>query len=126
MCIFVPSMLSRQTDRDFEKPWKANCKSRGMRSRKSKIRTPDLSTPQERAALEDRALRPDQKRLLKGFLSLQDIDHRRANGECSFFDWLVEQRIIWREILELELQSLRGHIRSKRRNGLRPIPQSLR
>ncbi len=81
-----------------------------MMSRKSKIRTLDLSTPRESATLEDRALRPAQKRLLKGFLSLQDIDCRRANGKCSFFDRLAEQRIVWRELLELELQSMRGHI----------------
>jgi len=49
----------------------------------------------------------DQIRLAKAFARLSEIDWRRSQGQGSLLDKLAEQRIIWRELLELELQALR-------------------
>ena len=51
---------------------------------------------------------PSSNRLANGFLRLEQIERRRARGRCSLLDKLAEKRIVWREILELEFQALRG------------------
>ena len=43
-------------------------------------------------------------RLAEAFALLDNIDHQRANGQNSLLASVIEDRIIWRELLELELQ----------------------
>ncbi len=61
---------------------------------------------------------PSANRLAKGFLRLEEIERRRALGCRSLLDKLAEKRIVWREILELELQALRRKGISGDREGL--------
>jgi len=75
-------------------------------SRKTKRSTSDLSTSEATRPIPAKGR--SQARLAKGFSTLQTIERRRASGQHSLIDRLVEQRIIWRELLELEVQSVLG------------------
>ena len=48
-----------------------------------------------------------QRRIAKAFVRLSEIDWRRSQGLESLLDKLAEQRIIWRELLDLEFQGRR-------------------
>lgn len=78
-----------------------------MTSRKTKSFTLDLASREAGAAIPSAPAEGQaRRRLAEGFISLQAIDSRRAHGHASLLDRLSEQRIIWRELLELELQSM--------------------
>ncbi len=47
-----------------------------------------------------------QKRLAEAFNCLQKLERQRAYGHDPVFGKSVEERIIWRELLELELQDV--------------------
>lgn len=48
-----------------------------------------------------------EKRLAKAFACLENIERRREQGRDSLIDRWMEKRVIWRELLELELQAMR-------------------
>lgn len=54
---------------------------------------------------------PSSNRLARAYLRLEAIERRRAEGRCSLLarwvDRWVEKRIVWRELVELEVQVLR-------------------
>ena len=74
-------------------------------NRKNKLCTLNLSQelphPVETAPIEC----PTRKRLAGAFALLETLDAQRVDGEDPAFDNALEQRIIWREVLELELQA---------------------
>lgn len=47
-----------------------------------------------------------QKRLAEAFTCLEKLERQRAHGHDPVFGKFVEERIIWRELLELELQDV--------------------
>ena len=49
---------------------------------------------------------PTRQRLVRGFSRLQDIQLVRNHRQDPHFEQAVEERIVWRELLELELQDL--------------------
>lgn len=49
---------------------------------------------------------PTRKRLAEAFDCLQRLDEQRAMGGDPRFGRFVEDRILWRELLELELQEI--------------------
>jgi len=53
-----------------------------------------------------RASGSTQKRLAEAFAFLENLDLQRANGQDRLLGKVVEDRIIWRELLELELQEI--------------------
>lgn len=77
-----------------------------MTSRKTKPSALDVSPSEVTQHTPANGRR--QARLANGFATVQAIEHRRESGQRSLLDRLVEQRIIWRELLELEVQSLLG------------------
>lgn len=70
--------------------------------RKDQIRTLNLWAPSREPTAE--AVCPARKRLSEGFARLEKIERERSQGRDSIFSRFVEQRIIWRELLWLELQ----------------------
>jgi hypothetical protein len=56
------------------------------------------------------ALGPTRKRLAEGWAYLEKLDWERAQGRNPFFGRLMEQRIIRRELIELERQAAREQI----------------
>jgi hypothetical protein len=80
-------------------------------NRKSPICTLNLSAL-EIPAVETEPVRvpesPARRRLARGFARLQNLDLvRNHRGDPDFGKW-AENRIIWRELLELELQRILG------------------
>lgn len=49
---------------------------------------------------------PTRQRLVRGFSRLQDIQLVRNHRQDPHFGKAVEERIIWRELIELELQDV--------------------
>ena len=49
---------------------------------------------------------PTHERLMRGFSCLQNIQLVRNHRQDPHFGITVEERIIWRELLELELQDV--------------------
>jgi hypothetical protein len=47
-----------------------------------------------------------QKRLAKAFAFVESLERQRAEGQNPFLGKIVEDRMIWRELLELELQDI--------------------
>jgi len=47
-----------------------------------------------------------RKRLEHGVAVLENLAQERANGRYRYLGKIVEDRIIWRELLELELQQI--------------------
>ena len=72
--------------------------------RKDHICTLNLSAPSLEPTSE--AVSPTRKRLAEGFARLEKIERQRAQGHNSILSRFVEQRIIWRELLRLELQDI--------------------
>jgi hypothetical protein len=72
-------------------------------NRKNQIWTPNLSS-QIPPRLEHAAqpVCPTRKRLAEGFAYLERLDAERGRGSNSILGRFMEQRIIWRELLELE------------------------
>jgi hypothetical protein len=70
--------------------------------RKEHICTLNLSAPSREPTAE--AVCPARKRLAKGFARLEKIERERAQGRDWIFSRFAEHRIIWRELLQLELQ----------------------
>ena len=70
-------------------------------TRKSQFCTLNLSP---RTGPAEPAVCPTRKRLAEAFAYLEKIERQRACGRASLFARFMEQRIIWRELLELELQ----------------------
>lgn len=50
------------------------------------------------------AVCPTRKRLAEAFAVFDKLERQRAHGYDPVFCHLMEQRIIWRELLDLELQ----------------------
>lgn len=95
--------------------WHGNCIVEGV-NRKSPICTLKLSAPDASPAVASPVEAPPapvpesgaRKRLARGFARLQNIDLVRNHlGNADFGKW-AENRIIWRELLELELQRILG------------------
>lgn len=61
-----------------------------------------VPTPPQNAA---QAVCPTRKRLAEGFAYLGRLEWERAQGLNPIIGRFVEQRIIWRELLELEIQA---------------------
>ena len=53
---------------------------------------------------------PTRERIARGFSRLQDIQLVRTHGQDLSFGKPAEERIIWRELLDLELQEIDEHI----------------
>ena len=53
---------------------------------------------------------PVHKRLRQGFARLENIQLVRNHRQDTRFEKAVEERIIWRELLDLELQDIDDHI----------------
>jgi hypothetical protein len=53
---------------------------------------------------------PTRSRLEKGFAYLERLEWERAQGRDPIAGRFMEHRIIWRELLELELQAADEHI----------------
>jgi hypothetical protein len=73
-------------------------------SRKTQICTLNLlayTPPNVRAASC-----PTRQRLVQGFSRLQDIQLVRNHRQDPYFGKTIEERIVWRELLELELQDV--------------------
>jgi hypothetical protein len=71
-------------------------------NRKTQIFTPNLSADE---VLHVRL--PDtQERLERAFSRLRGIQLVRNHGQDRFFGKSAEERIIWRELLDLELQDV--------------------
>ena len=89
------------------KRWNANCTFVGSMKRKNQICTLNLSdwapTVPVRVAP---AVCPTQKRLADAFACLEKLERQRAHGQGPVFGKFVEERIIWRELLDLELQAV--------------------
>ncbi len=49
---------------------------------------------------------PTRQRLVRGFSRLQDIQLVRNHRQDPHFGKILEERIIWRELLELEVQDV--------------------
>ena len=49
---------------------------------------------------------PSRRRLAESFCCLQDIDFMRDDSGDHLFAKSAEERIVWRELLELELQEI--------------------
>jgi len=74
-------------------------------TRKSKFCTLDLSSGCSYFRAPARSPEcPTRKRLTEAFARLGALDRERANGKNPIFAKFIEQRIIWRELLELEVQ----------------------
>ena len=75
-------------------------------NRKYKLCTLDLTRWElETAPPAARASGRAQRRLAKAFSRLAEIEQRRAVGQDSVIDRLVEKWVIWRELGALELQA---------------------
>ena len=76
-------------------------------SRKNQICTLNLSdwpsTGPERAS---QPVCATQERLAEAFACLEKLERQRADERYPFFGKFLEERIIWRELLELELQGV--------------------
>jgi len=53
---------------------------------------------------------PTRRRLAQAFSILEDIELSRRDREDQLFGKAAEERILWRELLELELQSIDEHL----------------
>jgi hypothetical protein len=75
-------------------------------NRRSRNSTFNLSKPtapsRERTAP---AICPRRKRLAEGFAYLERLDSERAQGRNPVSGSFMERLIVWRELVELELQS---------------------
>lgn len=60
----------------------------------------------KRDAPEAVASTPTEQRLAQGFACLQNLQKAREELEDPHFGTGTEQRIVWRELLELELQDV--------------------
>ena len=84
--------------------WNMNCRAVGRMNRNSRICTlniwageaPCVQVPQS----------PTRERLDRGFYRLQNIQLVRNHRQDPSFGKSTEERIIWRELLELELHAL--------------------
>ena len=73
--------------------------------RKTQICTRNL--PADEAPMNVRAAScPTHQRLVRGFSRLQDIQLVRNHRQDPHFGKTLEERIIWRELLELEVQDV--------------------
>lgn len=64
---------------------------------------------------------PTRQRLMRGFSRLQDIQLVRNHRQEPLFGNSVEERIVWRELLDLELQDVDEQIeRVSRGSNVRP------
>lgn len=59
--------------------------------------------PVEAAAVSVR----ERTRLARSFAHLENIDRRRAGGQNSLLDAMVEKWVVWRELFALELHNIR-------------------
>jgi hypothetical protein len=75
-------------------------------SRKNQICTLNLSSQVPAPRLHvAQVVCPTRKRLTEGFAHLERLDQERAHGRNPIMGRFMEQRIVWRELLELELQA---------------------
>ena len=70
---------------------------------KVRIRTPNLSNGETLPRVET-AICPTHQWLVEALSLLERIQLDRAYRRDSLFGRLVEERIIWRELIDLELQ----------------------
>ena len=73
--------------------------------RKSQIRTLNLSADEPLPNVRVSSC-PTRQRLMRGFSRLQDIQLVRNHRQDPLFGKSAEERIVWRELLELELQDV--------------------
>jgi hypothetical protein len=73
--------------------------------RKNHLCTPDLAAREAPARLQA-AGSSTQKRLFKAFFCLERLELDRAYRQDPVFCKFLEERIIWRELLDLELQEI--------------------
>ena len=74
-------------------------------NRKTQICTLNLPTDQVLPHVRTGSF-PTHERLMRGFYCLQNIQLVRNHRQDPHFGKAVEERIIWRELLELELQDV--------------------
>ena len=75
----------------------------GSMNRKNQICTLNLWVGETRVQARNCAT---DERLNRGFSRLQDIQLVRNHRQDPLFGKSIEQRIVWRELLELELQEV--------------------
>ena len=75
----------------------------GSMSRKNQICTLNLWVGNTRVRARNSAT---DERLNRGFSRLQDIQLVRNHRQDPLFGKSIEERIVWRELLELELQEV--------------------
>ena len=75
-------------------------------SQKNRICTLNLSDWRSAVPEWTSAVCRTQKRLAEAFARLEKLEGQRAQGDYPIFGAFMEERIIWRELLELELQHI--------------------
>ncbi len=83
--------------------WNADCTTIGVMKRKTLICTLNISGNQPPWRAQPVAC-PTRQRLAEAFSLLEKIQLDRACQRDSLLSRLVEERIVWRELIELELQ----------------------
>lgn len=76
-----------------------------MMDRKTQIGALNPSTNQAFPNIRTTSF-PTRERLIRGFFCLQNIQLVRNHRQDPHFGKAVEERIVWRELLELELQDV--------------------
>lgn len=87
-------------------PWNSNCSAIGRM--KSQLCTLNLRAGDMPAVRVP--LCPTRQRLTQAFSRLQDIQLVRNHRQDPFFGKSAEERVIWRELLDLELQDVDEHL----------------
>ena len=83
--------------------WNTNCTVVGSVNWKNQIRALNLRADAGRVRAP---ICPTRQRLTQAFSRLQNIQLARSHRQDSLFKKWAEERIIWRELLELELQDV--------------------